>query len=102
MIPRLFDVGNNVMGIYTTLQIPVAAIGAFILIPLLLKGHWCGLLLGLLYWTMGNVTNPLWFIVPFQYQVSVGRSGRARRNPTHCNQIVFWKMLGFTSFYPTG
>jgi hypothetical protein len=73
MIPRLFEAGSSFMGIYTTLQVPVAAIGVFILIPLLLKGHWGGLLLGLLYWIMGYLINPLWFIVPFQYQVSAER-----------------------------
>jgi len=73
MIPRLFEFGSNLTAIYTILQIPVAAVGVFFLIPLLLKGHWAGLLLGLLYWVMGYLTNPLWFIVPFQYQVTAER-----------------------------
>lgn len=73
MIPRLFEAGSGFMGIYSTLQIPIAAIGVFVLIPFLLRGHWVGLLLGVLYWIMGNVTNPLWFIIPFQYQVSAER-----------------------------
>lgn len=73
MIPRLFEFGNNLTAIYTILQIPVAAVGVFFLIPLILKGHWTGLMLGLLYWVMGYVTNPLWFVVPFQYQVTAER-----------------------------
>ena len=73
MIPRLFDAGFSFMGLYSILQIPVAAIGAFILIPLLLKGHWGGLLLGILYWIMGYITNPFWFIVPYHYQVTPDR-----------------------------
>ena len=73
MIPRLFEAGSNFTAIYTILQIPVAAVGVFILIPLLFKGHWTGLLLGLFYWVMGYLTNPLWFIVPFQYQVTAER-----------------------------
>jgi len=73
MIPRLFEAGSSFMGIYSALQIPIAAIGVFVLIPLLLKGHWGGLLLGIVYWTMGNITNPLWFMVPFEYQVTAER-----------------------------
>jgi hypothetical protein len=73
MIPRLFEFGNNLTAIYTILQIPIAAVGVFFLIPLILRGHLAGLLLGLLYWVMGYITNPLWFIVPFQYQVTAAR-----------------------------
>jgi hypothetical protein len=73
MIPRLFEFGNNLTAIYTILQIPIAAVGVFFLIPLILRGHLAGLLLGLLYWVMGYITNPLWFIVPFQYQVTAER-----------------------------
>ncbi len=73
MIPQLFGAGFSFMGLYTALQIPVAAIGAFILIPLLLKGHWAGLLLGCLCWIMGYLTNPFWFIVPYHYQITPER-----------------------------
>jgi hypothetical protein len=70
MIPRLFDEGFEWLAVYTTIQVPFAAIGIFIVIPLLLKGHILGLILGILHWIMGYPTNPLWFIVPKEMQIS--------------------------------
>jgi hypothetical protein len=98
MIPQLFEAGFSFMGIYTILRIPVAAIGALILIPLLLKGHWVGLLLGLLYWGMGYLTNPFWFIVPFHYQITAERKAM----PALLFINYFWAaltLLIIVSFY---
>jgi hypothetical protein len=47
-----------------SLQIAVAALGVFILIPLLWRGAWSGLIAGLLYWAWGYTTNPLQFMFP--------------------------------------
>jgi hypothetical protein len=70
MIPRLFNDGFYWLSVYSVIQVPFAAIGIFIIIPLLLKGHLLGLILGIIYWFMGYPTNPLWFIVPHEMQIS--------------------------------
>ncbi len=70
MIPRLFNHGFDWLAVYSVVQVPFAAIGIFIIIPLLLKGHLLGLILGILHWIMGYTTNPLWFIVPKEMQIS--------------------------------
>jgi hypothetical protein len=75
LIPKMIRVGDNLWLIYDLFQIPVAAIGIFLLIPLLLKGHISGLILGFIHWAMGCPTNPLWFIVPHELQV--GPDGKA-------------------------
>lgn len=69
MIPNLLNWGvwNFV---YSIIQMPVASIGVFILIPFLLKGHLFGLFMGLIYWFMGYFINPLWYIVPRDLQVT--------------------------------
>ena len=56
--------------IYTILQIPIAAIGIFVLIPLLLKGNIWGLILGIVHSGLGYIINPLWYIFPRDLQVS--------------------------------
>ena len=70
MISRLFNHGFEWSAVYIMIQVPFAAIGIFIIIPLLLKGHILGLILGILHWIMGYPTNPLWFIVPKEMQMS--------------------------------
>jgi len=50
--------------VLTPLQIAIAAVGVFVLIPLLWRGAWAGLVMGLLYWAWGYATNPLWFVIP--------------------------------------
>jgi hypothetical protein len=54
------------------LQIAVAALGVFLLIPLLWRGTWAGLVAGLVYWGWGYATNPLQFVIPHSYLVSSG------------------------------
>lgn len=75
MISRLFNDGFGWFSVYNIVQILFAAIGIFIIIPLLLKGHILGLILGIFHWVMGYPTNPLWFIVPRNMQI--GSDGRA-------------------------
>jgi hypothetical protein len=74
-IPKMFRAGDYLWLFYDLIQIPIAAIGIFLLIPLLLKGHIGGLILGFIHWVMGCPTNPLWFIVPHELQV--GPDGKA-------------------------
>jgi len=68
-LSKVFRDGETLWFIYDIFQIPIAAIGIFLLIPLLLKGHVWGLVLGLLYLVMGYYSNPLWFVVPYEMQV---------------------------------
>ncbi len=83
-IPKMFNNDEILWLIYSLFQIPVAALGIFLLIPLLLKGHVGGLILGLLHWVLGYLTNPLWFIVPHELQV--GPDGKA----TVVLEIINW------------
>ena len=69
-LSNTFQYDSAFWGIYATLKIPVASIGALILILLLLRGKVWGLILGITYWIMGNLINPLWFIIPYDMQVS--------------------------------
>ena len=70
MISPLFNDSFDWLSVYRVIQVPFAGIGIFIIIPLLLKGHILGLILGILHWIMGYHTNPLWFIVPKEMQIS--------------------------------
>jgi len=74
MISRLFNYGFDWWSVCNIIQIPFAAISIFIIIPLLLKGHILGLILGILHWIIAYPTNPLWFIVPQNMQI--GPDGR--------------------------
>lgn len=75
MIPRMLNDGYIFWFVYDLFKVPIAAIGIFIIIPLLLKGNIWGLVLGVLHWVMGYPTNPLWFVVPHDMQV--GPDGKA-------------------------
>jgi hypothetical protein len=68
-----FGSESILMDIYTLIQIPVSGVGAIILIPLILKGHKSGLFLGILYWIMGYIINPLWYVFPRTMQVTASR-----------------------------
>jgi len=65
-----FEAPTTVWTILAPLQICVAAVGVFMVIPLLWRGTWAGLIAGLLYWSWGYPANPLWFVVPSSYFVS--------------------------------
>ncbi len=69
-VPLYFNRGIDLWGIYVTLQISVAAFGILIIIPFLLRGHILGLIVSLIYWVMGNITNPLWFVIPRELMIS--------------------------------
>ncbi len=75
MLPRMLNDGQIFWFIYDLIKVPIASIGTFIIMPLLLKGNIWGLILGILHWVMGYPTNPLWFIVP--YEIQVGTDGQA-------------------------
>jgi hypothetical protein len=77
MIPIMFRNGDMLLLIYVLFTMPVAAVGVFILIPLLFRGHIGGLIFGILYWAMCYPTNPLWFVVPHEMQVNANGSATA-------------------------
>jgi len=90
MIPNIFNQGLDLLAIYNVIQIPVASIGVFILIPLIVNGHILGLMTAILYWIMGYVTNPLWFVIPRNLQITT--DGKATSLLLGIN--YFWS--GFT------
>ncbi|MCP3930770.1 MAG: hypothetical protein GY705_16910 [Bacteroidetes bacterium] len=65
---KYFGSTHILMDIYALIQIPFASVGVFVLIPLILKGYKSGLILGVLYWLMGYLINPLWYAFPKSMQ----------------------------------
>jgi hypothetical protein len=70
LIPSMFQNDLTALGIYGIFQIPLATLGALILIPLISRGNFWGLIVGIAYWIMGNLINPFWFIIPDNMQIS--------------------------------
>ncbi len=60
----------NLWSFYSIIQVPVAALGIFIMIPLLLKGNLWGIILGVVHWGLGYPLNPLWYIFPRDLQIN--------------------------------
>ncbi|MCP4372809.1 MAG: hypothetical protein GY797_32595 [Deltaproteobacteria bacterium] len=60
----------NLWSIYSIIQVPVASLGIFIMIPLLLKGSLWGIILGVVHWGLGYFLNPLWYIFPSDIQLN--------------------------------
>ena len=75
MVKSSLSYGFDWFFLYGLFKIPVAAIGVFVLIPMLINGRISGLILGIIYWVMGYLINPLWFLVPKTMQI--GPDGRA-------------------------
>ena len=48
--------------------------GCLLIVPLLLRGSWYGLLVALIYWGVGRVINPLLYLFP-QYWLGSERDG---------------------------
>jgi hypothetical protein len=97
-ISQLFSHGEIVWLVYIVSQVIIATVGIIVLIPLLMKGHIGGLVLGILYWIMGNYTNPLWFIVPHKMQIDL--SGKAINTLLAINIIYSVVTLSVTvAFY---
>lgn len=69
-VPFSLQSGATFWGIYTVIKIPVAAAGVFPLAFLILKGNIFSLLVGLAYWAMGNLINPLWYFMSRNMQVT--------------------------------
>ena len=67
---NFFQFDFTFFAVYSVFQIPVSAIGIFIIIPLLFKGSIWGLLAGIVYWVMGNLINPFWFVIPYEKQIT--------------------------------
>ena len=58
------------LSFYSIIQVPIAALGIFIMIPLLLKGNLWGIILGVVHWGLGYPLNPLWYIFPRDMQLN--------------------------------
>jgi hypothetical protein len=79
------------LDIYSLIQIPVAAIGAVVLIPLILKGYKSGLVVGILYWIMGYIMNPLWYAFPRSMQATCVFPGNRMSNPHESGWLLHVK-----------
>lgn len=66
-LKRTFEAPLTPWTVIAPLQIAVAAVGVFVLVPLIWRGAWAGLAAGLLYWAWGYATNPLYFVIPSSY-----------------------------------
>ena len=69
-LKKQFEAPLTPWTVIAPLQIAVAAVGVFVVIPLLWRGAWAGLAAGLLYWAWGYATNPLHFVIPSSYLAS--------------------------------
>ena len=67
---HMFEAPMTMWTVLAPLQLCVAAVGVFVVIPLLWRGTWSGLIAGLLYWSWGYPTNPLSFVVSSSYVTS--------------------------------
>ena len=70
----------------------------FVMAPLLLKGYWSGLFIALLYWGIGYILNPFWYLFPQEWQ------GSEREGPTVFLYAIniFWSLvtlLGIVAFF---
>lgn len=97
-VSNLFQFDFTFLGAYSVVQIPVSTIGVFIAIPLLLKGNIWGLLVGSVYWVMGNLINPFWFVISYEKQILA--TGNVTTLLTYANYI--WagiSLVTIVSFY---
>ena len=74
------------------------AVAVFLMIPFLLRGHWFGLFIALLYWVIGYTLNPFWYLFPQEWQ------GSEREGPTvflYVINILWWliMLIGIVTFY---
>ena len=69
-IPMFIRGGSYWWALHHMVRILVAGFGIVLMVPLLLKGHWMGLVIFLLYWAFGNFMNPLWYFFPGNWLVS--------------------------------
>ncbi len=100
MIPKMLNDGQILWFIYDIFKVPIAAVGIFIIIPLLLKGNVWGLVLGICHWLMGYPTNPLWFVVPYEIQVGIdGKATAILRVINYSYSIVTFIILIAFYFY---
>jgi hypothetical protein len=69
-IPMSLRAGSYLWAIHGIILVFSAGVSVFLMIPLLLRGYWSGLFVGLLYWLFGNYVNPFWYVFPQEWQVS--------------------------------
>ena len=99
MISRQFNYGFDWFTVYNIIQIPFAAVSIFIIIPLLLRGHILGLILGILHWIMGYYTNPLWFIVSRNMQIDPDGRATVMLSVINITYSIITILILFTFFF---
>lgn len=85
---------------HTVVGVFGGAVAIFVMVPFLLKGHWLGLLIAVLYWVIGYVLNPFWYLFPQAWQ------GSEREGPTVFLYVIniLWSLImliGILAFYFT-
>ena len=76
------------------------AVAIFVMVPFLLRGYWLGLFIALLYWVVGYILNPFWYLFPQEWQ------GSERAGPTGFLYAIniFWSLamlVGIVAFFYT-
>jgi hypothetical protein len=90
----------HIGGPFTIFGVFGGAVAIFVMVPFLLRGHWLGLLIAFLYWVIGYVLNPFWYLFPQEWQ------GSEREGPTvflYVINILWWLiiLIGTVAFYFT-
>jgi hypothetical protein len=70
-ISSFYRRGSYLWALHHSIMVPVAGLAILFMGPLLLKGRLTGFCLALVYWPLGNVVNPFWYIFPHRWQATV-------------------------------
>jgi hypothetical protein len=99
-IPMSVRSGSYWWAVHAIFGVFGGAVAIFVMVPFLLRGHWLGLLIAFLYWVIGYVLNPFWYLFPQEWQ------GSEREGPTvflYVINILWWLiiLIGTVAFYFT-
>ena len=64
----VYRVGSYGWALHHIIMVAVAGLAILFIGPLLLKGRWTGFCLAMLYWALGNIVNPFWYVFPHRWQ----------------------------------
>ena len=69
-IPMSIRSGSYWWAIHDVIGVFFGAFAIFVMVPLLLRGSWLGFFVALLYWGIGYILNPFWYLFPQEWQGS--------------------------------
>ena len=67
-ILSFYRIGSYRWSLHHIIMVAVAGLAILFIGPLLLKGRWTGFCLAMLYWALGNIVNPFWYVFPHRWQ----------------------------------